>query len=56
MIACVGIGVFTGFIFLMILLFVIGNVDDAISSAAGPLLAIFDNATSSKAGAICLLM
>lgn len=56
MIACVGIGVFTGFIFLMILLFVAGNVDDVISSAAGPLLAIFGTATSSSAGAICLLM
>lgn len=56
MIACVGIGVFTGFIFLMVLLFVAGNVDDVISSTAGPLLQIFFNATGSKAGSICLLM
>lgn len=59
MIACVGIGVFTGFIFLMVLLFVAGQVDGeggVIESAAGPLLQIFYNATGSKAGAICLLM
>lgn len=56
MLACVGIGVFTGFIFLMVLLFVAGNVDDVISSAAGPLLQIFYTATGSKAGAICLLI
>jgi len=56
MLACVAIGVFTGFIFLMVLLFVAGNVDDVISSAAGPLLQIFYTATGSKAGAICLLI
>jgi amino acid transporter len=56
MIACVGIGIFTGFIFLMVLLFVAGNVNDVISSAAGPLLQIFYTATGSKAGAICLLI
>ena len=56
MIACVGIGTFTGFIFLTVLLFVAGNVDDVISSTAGPLLQIFYNATGSNAGAICLLM
>ena len=56
MIACVGIGTFTGFIFLTVLLFVAGNVNDVISSAAGPLLQIFYNATQSRAGSICLLM
>jgi choline transport protein len=56
MLACVGIGIFTGFIFLMVLLFVAGNVNDVISSAAGPLLQIFYTATNSKAGAICLLI
>jgi len=40
----------------MILLFVTANVEDVISSAAGPLLAIFDSATSSSAGSICLLL
>ena len=56
MLACVGIGTFTGFVFLTVLLFVAGNVDDVIKSAAGPLLQIFFNATQSRAGAICLLM
>lgn len=56
MIYCVLIGVGTGFVFLTVLLFVAGNVDDVISSLAGPLLAIFYNATGSQAGSICLLM
>ncbi|CZR69002.1 related to HNM1-Choline permease [Phialocephala subalpina] len=59
MIACVSIGIFTGFIFLMVLLFVAGQIDGPdgiIESAAGPLLQIFYNATGSKAGAICLLI
>lgn len=59
MIACVGIGIFTGFIFLMVLLFVAGPIDGptgVIESTAGPLLQIFYNATGSKAGAICLLI
>jgi choline transport protein len=59
MIACVGIGIFTGFIFLTVLLFVAGQIDGpdgVILSSAGPLLQIFYNATGSKAGSICLLM
>ncbi|TVY83673.1 Choline transport protein [Lachnellula suecica] len=59
MIACVGIGIFTGFIFLMVLLFVSGpfyGSDGIITSTAGPLLQTFYNATGSKAGAICLLI
>ena len=56
MLACVGIGIFTGFIFLTCLLLVAGNIDNVISNAAGPLLAIFYNATGNKAGSICLLM
>lgn len=56
MIGCVGIGIFTGFIFLLVLLFVAGNVDEVINSAAGPLLQIFYSATRSNAGAICLLI
>ncbi|TVY24173.1 Choline transport protein, partial [Lachnellula hyalina] len=59
MIACVGIGIFTGFIFLMVLLFVAGTIDGpdgVIESTAGPLLQIFYNATGNKAGAICLLI
>lgn len=59
MISCVGIGTFTGFIFLMILLFVSGGegaVDDLISSSAGPLPKILFTATNNHAGYICLLM
>jgi hypothetical protein len=56
MIGCVAIGTFTGFVFLTVLLFVAGNIDDVISSSAGPLLQILFNATKNKAGAICLLM
>lgn len=57
MVLCVAMGAFTGFIFLTILLFVSGGDTEAIiESAAGPLLEILYKATSSKAGAICLLI
>ena len=56
MIACVGIGLFTGFVFLSVLLFVLKDVDAVIESSAGPVLQIFYDATGSKAGSICLLM
>ncbi|PTU17604.1 hypothetical protein P175DRAFT_0512316 [Aspergillus ochraceoroseus IBT 24754] len=56
MIGCVVIGISTGFIFLVVLLFVAGDIDLVISSTATPLLQIFKNATNSNAGSICLLM
>lgn len=56
MIACVGIGTFTGFIFLMVLLLVAGPVEDVIESPAGPLLHIFFHATNSRTGSIMLLL
>lgn len=56
MIGCVGIGTVTGSIFLVVLLFVAGNIEEVIESAAGPLVQIFKNATGSNAGSICLLM
>lgn len=56
MIGCVGIGTVTGSIFLVVLLFVGGNIEDVIESAATPLVQIFKNATGSNAGSICLLM
>lgn len=56
MMSCVVIGTFTGSIFLIVLLFVAGDMDQVINSAAGPLLQIFINATKNTAGAICLLM
>ena len=56
MIGCVLIGVVTGFIFLSVLLFVTKDVEAVISSTAGPLLQIFYDATSNKAGSVCLLV
>jgi len=59
MIACMGVGVSTGFIFLMASLFVAGPIDGPTginASTATPLHQIFYNATGSKAGATCLLM
>jgi amino acid transporter len=56
LIYCVLIGMFTGFIFLMSLLFVAGDVNKVISSPAGPIGYILYNATGSKAGTVCLLI
>jgi choline transport protein len=56
MIGCVLIGVTTGFVYLSVLLFVSSDVDTVISSAAGPMLQIFYDATNNKAGSVCLLM
>ena len=59
MIAYVGIGIFTGFVSLIVLLFVAGQIDGpngVILSSAGPLLQVFYNAPGSKAGSKCLLM
>jgi choline transport protein len=47
MVIYISIGVFTGFVFLTVLLFVAGNIDDVIRSSSGPLLQIFYNATQS---------
>ncbi|KAK4150829.1 amino acid/polyamine transporter I [Chaetomidium leptoderma] len=56
MLMCIGIGVFTGFVFLSCLLFVLKDVDHTIASTAGPLLQILYDATESRAGATCLLI
>ncbi|KAE8317943.1 amino acid/polyamine transporter I [Aspergillus transmontanensis] len=56
MLTCVGIGTFTGSVFLIVLLFVAGDITDVVSSKAGPLLQILLHATQNTAGAICLLM
>ncbi|EAU38444.1 hypothetical protein ATEG_01687 [Aspergillus terreus NIH2624] len=56
MIYCVSIGCFTGLVFLIVLLFVAGDITQVINSTAGCLLQIFKNATANNAGAICLLM
>lgn len=56
MITCVMIGTVTGTIFLVVLLFVAGDINSVISSSAGPLLQILRDATGNNAGAVCLLM
>jgi choline transport protein len=59
MLYCQYIGISTGFIFLVVVLFVSGgmkNTTTIIESPAGPLLEIFYLATSNKVGAVCLLM
>lgn len=56
MVYCVLIGLFTGFIFLMCLLFVGGDSTDIINSAYGPLGQIFYHATGSRAGTVCLMI
>ena len=56
LIYCVLIGVFTGFIFLMCLLFVAGDLTKVINSSAGPIGYIIYHSTGSKAGTVCLLI
>jgi amino acid transporter len=56
MLYCIGIGMFTGFVFLSCLLFVVADIEAAIDASAGPLLQIFMDATKSRAGSTCLLM
>jgi choline transport protein len=59
MIYCQLTGISTGFVFLVVVLFVSGgtaNIEDIVTSSAGPLLEIFYLATKSKVGAVCLLM
>lgn len=56
MLYCIGIGMFSGFIFLSCLLFVLKDLDTVIASGSGPLLQIFFDATDNKAGSVCLLI
>lgn len=56
MIGCVLIGTGTGLVFLIVLLFVAGDIHAVINSAAGPLVYIFKHVTKNNAGAICLGM
>ena len=59
MIYCQYIGISTGFLFLVVCLFVSGglvNTTRVIEAPAGPLLEIFYIATDSRTGAVCLLM
>lgn len=56
MLYCIGMGMFTGFVFLGGLLFCIHNIDDVINASWGALLQIFMDATKSKAGSTCLVI
>ena len=59
MIYCQLIGISTGFIFLIVVLFASGGLANAhtiIESTAGPLLEIFYIATDNRVGAVCLLV
>lgn len=56
MVSCVGIGTVTGSIFLIVLLFVAGDMDKVVNSSAGPLLQILIHSTQNRAGGVCLLM
>lgn len=59
MVYCQYIGISTGFVFLIVVLFVSGGIHNAptiIESSAGPLLETFFIATNSKVGAVCLLL
>ncbi|KAI0021752.1 amino acid/polyamine transporter I [Xylariomycetidae sp. FL0641] len=56
MLYCIGIGMFSGFVFLSCLLFCVDSIEDVINAAAGPLLQIFMDATNNKAASTCLLM
>lgn len=53
---CILIGMFTGWVFLSVLLFSLTDVDAVISQPTGPLLEIFYQATDNRAGSVCLLM
>ena len=54
MILAITLGSLTSWIFVIVLLFVMTDIDGVISSAAGPLLTIYYQATTSRAGATCL--
>jgi choline transport protein len=59
MVFCVVLGTFTGFVFLVFLMFVSGGpeaIDDIIQSPAGPLLQILYTSTRSRIWAVCLLI
>lgn len=59
MIYCQYIGISTGFLFLVVVLFASGglpNAQNIIEAGSGPLLEIFYIATQSRVGAVCLLM
>lgn len=56
MVIAVLLGASTSWIFLLVLLFVVSDIDTVIDSTTGPLLQIYYQATSNRTGATCLLM
>ncbi|ORX37439.1 amino acid permease [Kockovaella imperatae] len=56
MIIAVLLGASTSWVFTVVLLLTLTNVEEAINSAAGPLLEIYYQAVSNRAGATCLVM
>ncbi|KAI5480288.1 glycoside hydrolase family 16 protein [Pseudohyphozyma bogoriensis] len=56
MVLAVLMGAATSWLFVIIVLFCMTNIDDVISAAQGPLLTIYYQATKSRAGATCLLV
>ncbi|KAI3321118.1 amino acid permease [Xylariaceae sp. AK1471] len=56
MLICIGIGVFSGFVFLSALLFCVGDLDRVNTSRIGPILQIFVDATGNNGGSIALLI
>jgi hypothetical protein len=51
-----GTGTVTSFVFLVICMFCLNDIDGVITSPFGALLSIFYQATNNKAGAVCLLI
>jgi amino acid transporter len=56
MIMCVLMGLGTGLAFQICLLFIIRDVDAVVTASTGPLIEIYLQATSSKAGTVCLVL
>jgi choline transport protein len=56
MFACIGIGMFSGFVFLSALLFCVRDLDRVNSSPIGPILQIFVDATGNSGGSVALLI
>lgn len=56
MLMCVAMGLGTGLVFQICLLFIIRDVDAVVTAATGPLIEIYLQATDSKVGTVCLVL
>jgi amino acid permease (GABA permease) len=56
MLICVLMGLGTGIMFQICLLFIIRDVDSVVHASTGPLIEIYLQASSSKAGTVCLVL